>query len=86
MGGAILVLHKLCAESYASGQAPEEEAPDSWGRQGGTMRALQDRLQKRRDLADGCKGLSSGSPLPMDFYSSSIHNYTILCILQILLI
>ena len=29
------------------------------------MRALQvDRLQWRRDLADGCKGLSSGLPLP----------------------
>ena len=37
-----------------------------------TMRALQmDRLQRRRDLADGCKGLSSGSPLPMEFHSSS---------------
>ena len=36
------------------------------------MRALQvDRLQRRRDLADGCKGLSSGSPLPMEFHSSS---------------
>ena len=30
------------------------------------MRALQvDRLQRRRGLAEGCKGLSSGSPLPM---------------------
>ena len=38
-----------------------------------TMRALQvDRLQRRRDLADGCKGLSSGSPLPMGFHSSSL--------------
>ena len=37
------------------------------------MRALQvDMLQRRRDLADGCKGLSSGSPLPMEFHSSSI--------------
>ena len=37
------------------------------------MRALQvERLQRRRDLADGCKGLSSGSPLPMEFHSSSI--------------
>ena len=36
------------------------------------MRALQvDRLQRRRDLADGCKGLSSGSPLLMEFHSSS---------------
>ena len=48
------------------------------------MRALQvDRLQRRRDLAaaetgetgrhgdsNGCKGLSSGSPLPMEFHSS----------------
>ena len=43
------------------------------------MRALQvDRLQRRRDLADGCKGLSSGSPLPMGFRSSS-HNYAISC-------
>ena len=36
------------------------------------MRALQvDRLQRKRDLADGCKGLSSGSSLPMGFHSSS---------------
>ena len=36
------------------------------------MRALQvDRLQRRRDLADGCKGISSGLPLPMEFHSSS---------------
>ena len=48
------------------------------------MRALQvDRLQRRRDLAaaetgetgrhgdsNGCKGLSSGSSLPMEFHSS----------------
>ena len=35
------------------------------------MRALQvDRLQEE-GLADGCKGLSSGSPLPMGFNSSS---------------
>ena len=39
------------------------------------MRALQmDMLQRRRDLADGCKGLSSGSPLPMGFHSSSNNN------------
>ena len=38
------------------------------------MRALQvDTLQRRRDLADGCKGLSSGSPLPMGFHSSSYY-------------
>ena len=36
MGGAILVLH-VHNESSASGQAPEEEGPGSWGRQGGTM-------------------------------------------------
>ena len=37
------------------------------------MRALQvDRLQ--RDLADGCKGLSSSSPLPMEFHlSENVH-------------
>ena len=38
------------------------------------MRALQvDRLQRRRGLADGCKGLSSGSPHPMGFHSSSYY-------------
>ena len=40
------------------------------------MRGLQvDELQRRRDkkdLADRFKGLSSGSPLPMEFHSSSI--------------
>ena len=29
-------------------------------------------LQRRRDVADGCKGLSSGSPLPIEFHSSSV--------------
>ena len=44
-------------------KAPEEEGPN----------------YDMTDLADGCKGLSSGSPLPMEFHSSGtsiVHIYS----------
>ena len=79
-GRGYTVLH-VHNESSASGpglQRRRDLAAAETGKQGGTMRALQvERLQRRRDLADGCKGLSSGLPLPMGFHSSSSY---VLCL------
>ena len=66
MGGAPLLL-------AMNGRGYTVEGGGTWqllklwkDKEAQSLRALQvDRLQRRRDLADGCKGLSSGSPLPM---------------------
>ena len=64
-GRGYTVLHVLCKWTGSRGGGTWQ-----WGRQGGATRALQvDRLQRRRDLADGCRANVSAQARPSQWDS-----------------
>ena len=64
-GRGYTVLHVLCKWTGSRGGGTWQ-----WGRQGGATRALQvDRLQRRRNLADGCRANVSAQARPSQWDS-----------------